>query len=518
MLFFMEEKMKRGTTVLLAVFIFALLISCGGKKSETGSTSSSGGASGPLVEAPFSGWVEGLPKIEAPSSFDWKQFSGTTLNFISENTTPSTALAAAISTFENVTGITVNIEQADLAVVAEKVALDINARSAKYQLIYADPHQILAKNYRNLVDLNKFINDPSLPRVPGGLEDFFVSQLEVDGYFGSKNALYALPYDCPTVILAYRTDIFENETYKKAFQDAKGYDWTPGPNLTWEQFYEVADWINQQVKAGKIQGVQYGSGHMAKQHDSLQCDFSNVLASYGGDYFVNRDLGILGSAAPGQGDLDSPEAIAAATMYQKLLSIAHPGSTSWDWAGVSEAFAAGQIAMIPEFSEFSATFESPTSSKVVGKVKWAPLPKGPKGTGNIYGGTGIAISSFATEQEQKAAWLFLVWATSPQAQYECLTSPVGGSTPTRHSVYALPDVIAGMTPGTPESQKMPNLISAGPVQLAWAPGSIYNRPKIPQWPEIDTVIYTELSRMILNQSTPERAMRAINNQIKDIVE
>jgi multiple sugar transport system substrate-binding protein len=509
--------MKRVLTVLSVLLVLVMVSSCGGKKSAAEDVAASG-ATGPLVEAPFPGWVEGLPKIEAPSGFDWRQYAGTVLNFISENTTPSTALAAAIDQFESVTGITVNIEQADLAVVAEKVALDINAKSARYQLIYADAHQILAKNYRNLVNLNTFINDPTLPGVPGGLEDFFVSQLEVDGYFGDKNALYALPYDCPTVILAYRTDIFENETYKKAFQDAKGYDWTPGPNLTWEQFYEVADWINKQVKAGAIQGVQYGSGHMAKQHDSLQCDFSNVLASYGGDYFVNRDLGILGSVSPGSSGMDSPEAIAAATMYQKLLSIAHPGSTSWDWSGLSEAFAAGQIAMIPEFHEFSATFESPSSSKVVGKVKWAPMPRGPKGTGNIYGGTGIAISSFATEKEQKAAWLFLVWATSPQGQYECLTSPVGGSTPTRHSVYALPDVVAGMTPGTPESQKMPNLVASGAVQLAWAPGTIYNRPKVPQWPEIDTVIYTELSRLILNQSTPERAMRAIHSQINEIVE
>jgi multiple sugar transport system substrate-binding protein len=75
-----------------------------------------------------------------------------------------------------------------------------------------------------------------------------------------------------------------------------------------------------------------------------------------------------------------------------------------------------------------------------------------------------------------------------------------------------------MIPGTPEAQKMPNLVSSGAVQIAWAPGNIYNRPKVPQWPQIDTVIYTELSRMILNQITPEQAMRSISRQINEIVE
>ena len=120
-----------------------------------------------LVDAPFDGWVEGLPPIQAPEGFDWRQFEGTTINFISENTTPSTAIAANIDLFESVTGIKVVIEQADLNAVIEKVGLDVNARTAKYQVAYLDPQQIMAKNKDNFVDLNKFNDDPALPSPTG---------------------------------------------------------------------------------------------------------------------------------------------------------------------------------------------------------------------------------------------------------------------------------------------------------------------------------------------------------------
>ena len=470
-----------------------------------------------LTDAPFEGWVEGLPKIQAPEGFDWKQYAGTTLNFISENTTPSTAIAANIDLFEKATGIKVVIEQADLNAVIEKIGLDVNARTAKYQVAYLDPQQIMAKNKDNFIDLNTFNSDPALPHIPGGLEDFFESQLNCCGYMGATDKLLAIPYDNPTMLLAYRADIFANEEYKKAFMDAKGYDWTPSADMTWDQYYEVAAWITEQAAAGKIQGVKYGAGQQAKQHDSLMCDFSNVLAANGGDYFESSDLGSIGAANPGKSALTSEAAIKSAEFYKKLNAVAHPSSTSWDWSGVAEGYAAGDIAMIIEWHEFSADFENASKSQVVGKTQWTIAPKGDVRHANIFGGTGIGISAYATEQEQKAAWLFLVWATSPQTQYLCLTSASGGSTPTRRSVYALPDVAKGITdPASEEAAKMPNLKSCGAVQMAWETANAYLRPKVPMWAQCDTIIYTELSKMLAGVSTPEEAMKAAAQQLDEL--
>ena len=480
----------------------------GGSDQSGGSGNSGGGSSSGSTDDPFGGWIEGLPKIEAPEGFDWRQFEGITLNVITENTPPSSGLAAHIDVFEQATGIKVNIEQVNLDIVVEKAGLDFNARNANYHIIYADPYQILAKQAQHFVDLNELNNDPTLPSIPGGLEDFIQSQLIVGGYMGNTDHLYALPYDNPTMILAYRKDVFEK--YKDLFMQEKGYDWTPGPEMTWDQYYEIAEWINQKAKEGVITEVKYGTGHQAKQHDSLMNDFSNVLASFGGDYFEAPNIGDIGAENPGKSKLTEPEAIEAAEFYAKLLSIAAPGSTTWDWTGLAEAFAAGEIALAPEWHEFAGMFEDPSKSRVAGKVGWTILPKGPKGRGNMYGGTSIGINKYASEDEIRAAWLFLIWATAPQTQYMILDA---GFTPTRYSVYQLPYIQTAINdPNSQEFKEWPLAASLAAAQEAWKEENVYMRPKTPLWPQIDTIIYTELSKMLAGRQSPADTMKEIAKQ------
>ncbi len=80
----------------------------------------------------------------------WKQFSGMTLNFISENTPPTSAIAANTKPFQTLTGIKVNIIQLELDAMVQKVALDFAAGEGAYQVVYADPYQVLAPYYRAL--------------------------------------------------------------------------------------------------------------------------------------------------------------------------------------------------------------------------------------------------------------------------------------------------------------------------------------------------------------------------------
>ena len=141
--------------------------------------------------------------------------------------------------------------------------------------------------------------------------------------------------------------------------------------MTWEQYYQIANWFNENQDE-----VPYGTGHQARQYDSLMCDFSNILWSYGGDYFDSAEIGSLGTANPGPCTLDEPNALEAAEFY-KLLSIAHPGSVSWDWNATDEAFRTEQVAMVPNWHEFAAVDQDPAESTIVGKIGYSPLPQGP---------------------------------------------------------------------------------------------------------------------------------------------
>jgi multiple sugar transport system substrate-binding protein len=433
---------------------------------------------------------------------EWKRFSGMTINFISENTAPTSAIAANLTPFKKLTGISVTIQQLELTSLAQRVALDFGSHSGEYQVIYADPYQVMAPLHDGFTDLKEFMEDSSLPSVPKGTGDFIPTQLDAAGHFGDR--LLALPYDAPTMIWCYRKDLFEK--YHNRMKEDLGFDPIPSDSSTWEQYYRIAKWFNDNQD-----DVPYGAGHQAKQHDALMCDFSNVLWAYGGDYFEKgQKVGKLGTTDPGPSTLDSPEAIEAAKLYKKLIEIAHPGSTSWDWNDLGEAFGAEECAMCPEWHEFAAAWEV---GSLKGNIGYARLPKGPARSANHYGGTGIAVNRYASEDQQKAAWLFVVWATSPEAQLMDLKSSVGGGTPTRTSVYQMPEVKHNKNPLT----NMPNIVTAPAVLEAWEPQNIGLRPKIPSWNQCDTIIYSQVSQMLTAGKNPEDAMRDAKIEIDQAV-
>jgi multiple sugar transport system substrate-binding protein len=437
----------------------------------------------------------GSSKGPTPISTDeWKQFAGTTINFISENTAPTSAIAANLEPFTALTGINVKISQLELTALVQKVALDFASGIGAYDVVYADPYQVLAPYNSALAELNRFNEDPNLPKVQN-LDDFIPTQLDAAGRFIDREKIYALPYDAPTLIWMYRKDILEK--HRGRMQDDLGFDPIPNDASTWDQFYEISNWIRKNAQ----DDVPYGSGHQAKQHDSLMNDFSNVLWAYGGDYFANGvDVGRYGADEPGEPLLDRPESIAGAEMYRKLVDIAHPASKGWDWTGQAEAFMAGEFAMGVIWHENAAGVES---SKIAGKVGYVRLPRGPKRSANMYGGTGIGINGVAPERQQRAAWLFVNWATSPDIQLSNLKSKVGGGTPTRESIYRLPEVEAARKPPS----KIPNVLTTDAVFEAWKPENIGLRPKIAAWNECDTVIFTELSKMLAGSQSAEQCMR-----------
>ncbi len=462
------------------------------------------GAAALAVPGGLAGCGGAKTRIPKTGGDPWRQFAGTTLNFISENTPPTSAIAANTKPFVELTGINVNIIQLELDAMVQKVALDFAAGEGAYQVVYADPYQVIAPYHRALADLNEFNTDPRLPHVQD-LHDFIPVQLEAAGKFQSADRVYALPYDAPTMIWMYRKDLFAK--YASRMRRDLGFDPMPTPHTTWHQYYAIAKWFNQHARSD----VPYGTGHMAKEHDSLMNDFSNVLWAWGGDYFVHgKAVGGLGLENPGPMSLTSSKALEATKFYKDLLAIAHPGSLGWDWTALSEAFGAGQVAMAPLWHEFAGTLET---GKLKGKVGFATLPRGPARSANMYGGTGLAVNASAPKDQQRAAWLFIVWATSKKTQLANLKSKAGGGTPTRSSVYQIPEVVKARKP--PSS--MPNILTYYAVMRAWQPQNIGLRPKTPAWNQCDSVIFSELSNMLAGNEDPATCLRNITSGMQQAI-
>jgi hypothetical protein len=57
---------------------------------------------------------------------------------------PTSTIAANLRSFKELTGINVNVLQLELQTLVQKIALDTGSGEGSYQIVYADPYQVLA--------------------------------------------------------------------------------------------------------------------------------------------------------------------------------------------------------------------------------------------------------------------------------------------------------------------------------------------------------------------------------------
>jgi multiple sugar transport system substrate-binding protein len=450
--------------------------------------------------------------LKLPEKYNIKQFEGTTLNFIVENNLYASILSHESEEFSEITGINVKIRAVDFDTLVQKVNLDFIGQAGEYQLIYVDPYQTLNRFYEYLEVLNPYNNNSSLPQIKGFPDDFFENQTAVCSYFEDDKNVYTVPFDSTTMILYYRKDIFEK--YRARFYLEKGYDWTPGTSeFTWERYYEVAKWINENVPKNE---VEYGSGLMAQQHNSIFCEFSNILASYGGDYFSDNNINTLGLKTFERVNVLEQNFIQALDQYKKIASVSAPQSVNWNWTDLARVFRDGDIAMMVNWDENYTYIEDNVNSKVDGNVGYSILPYGDSRSANIYGGSGIGINKYATESEKQASWLYIVWATSKEMQLKVLNHPEGGSLPTRKSAYEDPKIYNQIKSYGKTSDRNVQLKHMNAVLNAWKPENIYLRPKISNFYDVEKVLISNLHNMIEYDLSSKETSRKIYEELQRI--
>lgn len=452
--------------------------------------------------------------LKLPENYDIRQFAGMTLNFIVENNLYANILSHESEEFSLLTGINIKIRPVDFDTLVQKVNLDFISQAGEYQIIYVDPYQTLNRFYNYLEVLNPYDKDPELPKIDGFLDDFVASQTVVCSYFENKSNIYAVPFDSTTMILYYRKDIFDK--YRDRFINEMGYDWTPGTAaFTWERYCEIAEWIDRNVPDSE---VKYGNGLMAQKHNSIFCEFSNILAAYGGDYFADKGINTLGLKTYSQVSALDENFIQALDMYKRLASVSAPQSINWNWTDLARVFRDGEVAMMLNWDENYTYVEDAAHSKVSGKVGYSILPYGDVRSANIYGGSGIGINKYATEEEKKAAWLFIAWATSRQMQLKALDNPEGGCLPTRTSAYKDPSISRQIQELNSDSQKDVPLKHINAVLNAWKPENIYLRPKVSNFYEVEKVLTSQLHSMLVSNRDSSETAKNISEGLEQIRE
>src|SRR5690606_20034453 len=154
-----------------------------------------------------------------------------------------------------------------------------------------------------------------------------------------------------------------------------------------------------------------------------------------------------------------------------------------------------------EWSAFYGTLTDPATSKLGDCLGVAPEPAGPAGRLPALGGFSLAVASQASEEQKKATWLFIQWATSEDIAKAYVEA---GGVSGRMAVYEDADIKAKYK-------------FVEPMVASWQKGVAEFRPRFPAWPAISEVVAEWGSKMMLGEVSVEDGAKEIGTRTEDIL-
>jgi multiple sugar transport system substrate-binding protein len=459
--------------------------------------------------------------VQAASSDDakWKQYSGSKLVFMSENTPPSFAIRDTIQQFYDLTGIEVEVLTDGLPSVQQKVGIDLQSGNADFPVSYVQDKPIGSPFADYYADMTPMLTDETLPQDPEGYGAgvWFDNFLDACGRFYDRERLIALPYDAAVANTFYRQDVFEANT--KDFEAEYGYRMEFTTDTTWKNVLDYSTFLKKLREGGK--DVPYG---YAQHHGSFawttQLDIQRMMFAHGRwlDWEIDDKLG---SKTPPPSNWGDEQSVLLMQKHKEIADVCHPDNLANGTLELNTVYQAGDIAMQVQYHEFCASVEDPGTSKAAGgKTAYAACPKGepswivnggPAVNGTNCGIGGIGINGNASEDVQRAAYIFCVYATSGDLQYDVLKGM--GGTPTRKSVLERADVKAARNRPT----TMPNALTFDAVyDHGIKDPHFVLGPKVPEGNEYHTIMAAEVQRCVAGQKSAQEACDSIKSQIDDL--
>jgi multiple sugar transport system substrate-binding protein len=198
--------------------------------------------------------------------------------------------------------------------------------------------------------------------------------------------VYGLPWSINCQALWYRTDLMDS------------------PPETWDELREMAKTLTKDGVFGMaFQGARTG--------DWITSDFLPIMWGNGGELWDPTTY-------TAEGYVNSPEAVAALEMMRAMVAddkSVDPASANWTINERLAAILQGKTAMALSWVPlFGGVAEDPAGSLVVGKIGFAPSPKGPQSQAAMYGCQGSGIN--ARSENKEAAWQYLQWLMAKEQQ------------------------------------------------------------------------------------------------------
>ncbi len=400
-------------------------------------------------------------------------YKGTELHVIFLDRPGYRAIIKLLPEFEKQTGIKVNYEIVPYENTREKEVLNFNGQGdlsiALVDLVWIGEY---AENGW-IQPIDKFAQDSAITDPNLNLKGFFPLLLDAFGSWGGKT--YGLPFDNYSGLLFYNKCMLKDAGFDK-------------PPETWDALMNTyAPKLTDPAKK------QYGYALQSLRGETQSADsFMRFLWPFGGS-LLDKDF---------HSNLLSADSQKGLKDRQALMKDMPPGIVSWDHAEAVNGLAQGQVAMITEWSAFYSTLTDPKTSKLGDCLAVAPEPAGPAGRLPALGGFSLAVTSQAPEKEQKAAWIFIQWATS-----EAIAKPYveAGGVSGRSAVYEDPTIKA--------SYKF-----VEPMVASWQKGVPEFRPRFPAWPAISEIVAEFGSKMMLGEVSVEQGSKDIGTRMEALLQ
>ena len=349
-----------------------------------------------------SSWAQG------GSGINWRKHAGTTIEVSLIRSPRGDTLQRHQKEFEDLTGIKVNAEQTPEQQQRQKATIELASGKPSFDVVHLSYH-VQKRQFEKggwLADLTPYINDRALTP-PDLLSDFSEAGLT---FARDGKAIGGLPWSVDYWILYWNKELFAQK--KIAFP------------ATFDEMVAAAEALTDP---------------RSRTYGFVARGLRNANTPVWTTFMLGYDTPSVD--AKGELRTDTPEAIEAAKLYQRLMSKSGPpGISGFNWAECQSAFLQGRIGMWLDGIGFAPPLEDPEKSRVVGKVGYGLMPRGPKAHAAGTFGDGIGVAAASAKKE--AAYLYCQWAVSREMGARLLQT--GSGVPFRNSVLADPEVRKGV--------------------------------------------------------------------------
>lgn len=329
------------------------------------------------------------------------------------------------------------------------------------------------------------------------LDDFAKGDKELDIKDFVPQVLYSLNtwrgHLATIPIAAYAQGVM----YRKSVFEALKLD-APADNWTWKQYEDTIG----QIQGKTVNGTKmFGTVVCGSQPTPIVHMFSQASASYGARWFKDFPDAAKWDFTP---TMDSAAMKAAVEQYERLYKLSPPESINYVWFDAGTRFSQGDIGMFYWWTPYfylirNNGYMSGKTSVVADDygVGAIPLVEGTPRTVSL-GGWSFGIPS--TTAKADAAWKFLKWASSAEAQKLMAKVDKYGAQYSdfpRASLY-----------NDAELLKLYPYLGTQLAMMKVGNGKIA-RPPAPVYTTLEGILGLELNKVLIGQQSVDDAMKQV---------